>query len=141
MRRVLRFLVGVSVVVALFGAASNARPTTANAQAAKTCSAGFVRAVVAGQVKCLHAGEFCAGRYDATYRRYGFSCRVGRLMAVAKPPSKFMSSDDNIVCFFGGKPKMMLCGTQDTAIEVQLWTHPWRRPTAYKTSHLAFRAA
>jgi hypothetical protein len=42
--------------------------------AARTCSAGYKHAVIGGQQKCLHAGEFCAHRYDSQYRRYGYRC-------------------------------------------------------------------
>lgn len=41
---------------------------------AKRCSAGYRHAVIAGAEKCLHAGQFCAHRYDRQYRRYGFRC-------------------------------------------------------------------
>ena len=41
---------------------------------AKTCSAGYVHAVIGGEQKCLRDGEFCAHRYARQYQRYGFSC-------------------------------------------------------------------
>ena len=41
---------------------------------AKTCSAGYVHAVIGGEQKCLRNGEYCAHRYASQYRRYGFSC-------------------------------------------------------------------
>jgi hypothetical protein len=41
---------------------------------AKTCSAGFHRAVINGSQKCLRRGEFCAHAADDQYRRYGFRC-------------------------------------------------------------------
>jgi hypothetical protein len=50
------------------------------AAVAKSCPSNFVRATIGGAVKCLHAGEFCAKRYQRQYRRYGFTCRAnGRL--------------------------------------------------------------
>ena len=44
------------------------------AVAAKSCSGGFVHAVIGGAQKCLRRGEFCAHRYDGQYRRYGYRC-------------------------------------------------------------------
>lgn len=41
---------------------------------AKTCSAGYVRGVINGSVKCLRRGEFCTHSADRQYRRYGFRC-------------------------------------------------------------------
>jgi hypothetical protein len=48
-----------------------ARPV---ASIAKTCSAGYVHAVIGGREKCLRHGELCAHRYERQYRRYGFDC-------------------------------------------------------------------
>src|SRR4051812_7705376 len=52
----------------------------------KTCSPAFVRAIIGGEVKCLHAGEFCAARYERQYEGYGFVCLSGRLTARTAPP-------------------------------------------------------
>jgi hypothetical protein len=41
---------------------------------AKSCSAGYVHAVIGGAQKCLRRGEFCAHRYAKQYRHYGFTC-------------------------------------------------------------------
>jgi hypothetical protein len=49
------------------------------ASIAKTCSHGFVHAVIGGKQKCLHRGEFCSRRYASQYVTYGFHCRTGRL--------------------------------------------------------------
>jgi hypothetical protein len=66
------------LLVALVAAAGTgvATPTTTAAPAAvaKTCHAGYVHAVIQGQEKCLHAGEFCRHAWDRYYRRYGFRC-------------------------------------------------------------------
>ena len=70
------FLATLSVVVgiALFGGSPAATAHQSVAVAAKTCPAGYVHAVIGGQQKCLHRGEFCAHRYQRQYQRYGFSC-------------------------------------------------------------------
>jgi hypothetical protein len=62
------------VVVAALPAAHVTASSAAPLAAAKTCSAGYKHAVIGGSEKCLHAGEFCAHRYDRQYRRYGFRC-------------------------------------------------------------------
>jgi len=49
------------------------------AAASKTCSAGYVHAIIGGQEKCLKAGEFCSAQYQSGYGKYGFSCVSGRL--------------------------------------------------------------
>jgi hypothetical protein len=46
----------------------------APAAVSKTCRAGYVHAVIQGEQKCLHAGEFCRRSLDRAYRRYGFRC-------------------------------------------------------------------
>ena len=38
------------------------------------CSSGYVAAIVGGEPKCLHAGEFCSTAHEADYERYGFTC-------------------------------------------------------------------
>jgi hypothetical protein len=72
MRRSLALLASVAALVAGGGAAATA--TSAPAIAVKTCSAGYVHAVIGGSEKCLRAGEFCTHRYDSQYRHYGFRC-------------------------------------------------------------------
>lgn len=47
------------------------------AHIARSCSAGYVRARIGGETKCLHAGEFCARRYQRKYRSHGFRCARG----------------------------------------------------------------
>ena len=49
-------------------------PIAPSTAAAKTCSAGFKRAVINGAEKCLRRGQFCAHRADRQYRRYGYRC-------------------------------------------------------------------
>jgi hypothetical protein len=52
---------------------ANARPVAV----LKPCSSRYKHAVIAGEHKCLGAGQFCARRYEAVYRRYGFTCKPG----------------------------------------------------------------
>ena len=82
-----RFAILAVAAVAAFGAATAAPASPQVAlqplAAAKTCHAGWTRAVIGGQEKCLRVGQFCARRYDGQYHRYGFHChrydaRVGR---------------------------------------------------------------
>jgi hypothetical protein len=71
MRRLLAIL---AALIAALGAATAAPATTAPTASAKTCRTGYVHAVIQGQEKCLHAGEFCRHSLDRVYRRYGFRC-------------------------------------------------------------------
>lgn len=84
-------LVTAAVVV---GAATTVAAATVNAAGSGPramtagCPAGSKRAVIGGKVKCLRAGQKCAPRYRAAYKRYGFSCVGGHLRkrSVAPPP-------------------------------------------------------
>jgi len=73
------------LLVACAAAASFlAAPARAPASAAKTCSAGYVLADLSWGQKCLRAGEFCkTGNLE--YRRYGFDCPAGHLVAIGSP--------------------------------------------------------
>jgi len=44
------------------------------AAAAKSCPAGFRHAVIGGEQKCLHAGEYCSHAEARQYVRYHFVC-------------------------------------------------------------------
>ena len=46
------------------------------AVSAKTCRHGYTHAVIGGEQKCLHAGEYCAHRFGRQYRRYHFKCVI-----------------------------------------------------------------
>jgi hypothetical protein len=46
----------------------------ASGAAAKSCSSGFTHAVIGGQQKCLHAGEYCSHAEARQYRHYHFVC-------------------------------------------------------------------
>jgi hypothetical protein len=61
-------------------AALLAAPARAPASSARTCGAGYVLANLSWGEKCLRAGEFCKTG-DVEYRRYGFDCPAGRLVA------------------------------------------------------------
>jgi hypothetical protein len=74
-----RLVVAAVVALGLASAAPAAAPAARPALAAKSCSSRFVHAVIGGQEKCLHAGEFCAARYRSQHPRYGFRCVAGRL--------------------------------------------------------------
>jgi len=69
----------VVLAVAGFASAHVLAAPAAQAAARKTCSPGYVHAVIGGQEKCLKAGEFCAARYEKDYEKYGFTCVNGHL--------------------------------------------------------------
>jgi hypothetical protein len=73
MRRYLA-TVGAALGITFIGGLPAGAATQPAAIVAKTCSAAYVHAVIGGQQKCLHRGEFCAHRYARQYRQYGFSC-------------------------------------------------------------------
>lgn len=68
------FMVGGSVDAAagLTLPARGGSPPTA--VLARTCPAGFTHAVIGGEQKCLHAGEYCSHSEASQYRRYHFVC-------------------------------------------------------------------
>lgn len=74
-------LVATVAVLAAGGAhASAASGPEPQAQAAKRCAAGYVKARIDGESKCLHAGQYCKRAKERQYRKYGFSCKGnGRL--------------------------------------------------------------
>jgi hypothetical protein len=83
MRNGRRLLVAV-IVGALVCAVSTVGTAGGSSQA---CPAGTKRAVLFGKVKCLKAGQRCKARYQAAYKRYGFTCVNGRLQKrTRKPP-------------------------------------------------------
>ena len=71
--------------VAAFAVALTFGGAHAAPQRPSACSSGYVDAVVGGEHKCLHAGEFCAVRYETDYERYGFRCVSGHLQTAASP--------------------------------------------------------
>jgi hypothetical protein len=82
--------VSVLVAGALATDASGGRqfPSTVSG----SCRPGSKPAVIAGNFKCLRAGQRCSLRYQRAYRRYGFHCVSGRLrkgtgVRVTPPPN------------------------------------------------------
>jgi hypothetical protein len=75
-------LASLALFAALPAASTHAQPVAPVAIAAKTCRVGYVHARIGGHQKCLHAGQYCARRYQRQYRRYHFTCnrrdRYGR---------------------------------------------------------------
>lgn len=78
---------GVSLVAPALVSAHGVRATGA---ARIACGSGSVAGVVGGERKCLRAGEFCAARHEADYRRYGFTCAGGHLRrsGAGAPPAR-----------------------------------------------------
>lgn len=78
----MRKLVAVAAVALAFGGqaggagADLAAPSqrAPDAVIAKACPAGFTHAVIGGQEKYLHAGEYCSHAEARQYRRYHFVC-------------------------------------------------------------------
>lgn len=73
-----------ALALAGFPAASTAETAPMpQAVAAKTCSSGYVHAIVpTGEHKCLRRGQYCSRKlsYQRVYHRKGFHCKTtGRL--------------------------------------------------------------
>jgi hypothetical protein len=73
---------GLLAALALFAAAPatsvNAAPHPVQAIAAKSCSSGYVHAVMPNEAqKCLRAGQFCSRKrsYQHVYHQKGFHCK------------------------------------------------------------------
>jgi hypothetical protein len=79
MKRRLALLLTVAVTAVGAASAAPAVPAVAPVAAAKTCSAGYVHAVLSWGHKCLRRGQFCKLSGDREYHRYGFHCHTGRL--------------------------------------------------------------
>ena len=78
-----RFVILVAVVVASFAGGTVGPAQAALLQplgpavAAKSCRSGDRHAIIGGEHKCLHTGQFCSRSYERQYRRYGFTCKPG----------------------------------------------------------------
>ncbi|MDX6402181.1 MAG: hypothetical protein QOF27_2787 [Gaiellaceae bacterium] len=74
--------------VASGGLTAAAGRASAPSLSSVSCAKGSKRAVIGGKVKCLRSGQACAKRYQAAYRKYGFSCVSGHLkkLTPALPP-------------------------------------------------------
>lgn len=90
----LLLIAGALAVLATAGftAAAGLAATPAPATASKTCPSGYVLAVIAGQEKCLHAGEYCSAQYESDYERYGFTCVNGHLESSGSPATTYSST-------------------------------------------------
>jgi hypothetical protein len=69
MRRGLTGVVAAAALAVSFGVSG---------AAAKTCPSGFTHAMIGGEQKCLHAGEYCSRAEARQYRRYHFICESVR---------------------------------------------------------------
>jgi hypothetical protein len=77
-RRFAALLAAVALVAAAPTAAASSDTHASPVVAAKSCSSGYVHAVVPGGAhKCLRAGQFCSHRrgYARVYHRAGFYCK------------------------------------------------------------------
>jgi hypothetical protein len=78
-------LVAIALLVATAVSAAASEAFAAhNSRAA--CPAGSKRAVIGGKVKCLKAGQNCKPRYQAAYKRAGFTCIFGLLQKSRPTP-------------------------------------------------------
>lgn len=87
-----RVVIAAVVLTIAFGIGVFAAPSDAHysaTPAVSACSSGYVDGVIAGEHKCLRAGEFCSPGAEADYERYGFMCVDGRLRsgAASNPPT------------------------------------------------------
>lgn len=71
---------GLAVALALTSTSAEAHTDKAGHL---VCASGYVSAVIGGELKCLHAGEFCSASGEADYEKYGFTCVAGRLQSGA----------------------------------------------------------
>ena len=69
-------VVGLAATTSSPAAAPTSLPTSASV-VAKTCSRGYVHAIIGGAESVLHAGQFCSVSKASQYRRYGFVCKHG----------------------------------------------------------------
>jgi hypothetical protein len=61
-----------------FAVAAIAVSGLAPAASAKTCPTGYTHAVIGGQQKCLHSGEYCSHAEARQYPKYYFKCVLVR---------------------------------------------------------------
>lgn len=66
-----RLALAGSISVLALGFAGGIAPQVATA---KSCSSGYVHAIISGSHKCLRRGQYCARSQDVVYHRYGFHC-------------------------------------------------------------------
>ena len=70
--RIAAFTLFVPSMVILSACGHHAASTTSGSSG--SCSSGFVSGKVAGQPKCLQAGQQCQQQNASDYKKYGFSC-------------------------------------------------------------------
>ena len=80
-------IAALAVVAAPNGSAVEHTGSTPSS-AEKRCPPGFVHGVIAGQHKCLKAGQRCRKRLDRAYHRYKVHCHSGRLTRHRRPKPK-----------------------------------------------------
>jgi hypothetical protein len=69
--------IAAAIALAIGGAHATPAPAADPTAAAKSCSAGYVHAVLSWGEKCLRAGQFCkVGNRE--YLKYGFYCPPSR---------------------------------------------------------------
>jgi hypothetical protein len=86
MKTLLR-LSGVALAALLIAAVGFRTAAHAGGTTTTSCRSGYADAVIGGEHKCLHAGEFCSAGYESDYEKYGFSCVDGRLHSGGSSPS------------------------------------------------------
>lgn len=106
-----------AVVLTAFSVAPGSRAQAA-ADSTSACPQESVRAVVAGKRVCLRAGQRCSARNESTYRRYGFSCRAGKLVRRKPPPQPPGASVQASIELGKGLDPLWLAATDDS-----VWVH------------------
>jgi hypothetical protein len=77
-RRIAGLLAALALIAAAPAAQATADSRGSAVFTAKSCSSGYVHAVVPGGAhKCLRTGQFCSHRrgYQHVYHRAGFHCK------------------------------------------------------------------
>jgi hypothetical protein len=64
------------LLTTLLVAAAFAGSALVPAASAKTCRSQYTHAVIGGEQKCLHAGEYCSHAEARQYPRYHFKCEL-----------------------------------------------------------------
>jgi len=123
MRRHVTISVATALVPVVVMAALSVTPGSraqAAADSAGACPRGSVRAVVAGKRVCLRPGQRCTARYESTYRRYGFSCRAGKLVRRKQPkPPLPPGASVAVTIDLGEKMNVVWLAASDSSV----WVH------------------
>lgn len=78
--------IGVVLAIAIGVLASTAAARSRPEGGLASCPAGSKPAVIAGKFKCLRVGQRCKTKYQAAYKKYGFTCVAGRLRRYRPAP-------------------------------------------------------